>query len=256
MAEVELTGLRKIYSKTVTAVHDMSLLVPHGQLVVLVGPSGCGKTTTLRMIAGLEQPTGGSIRIGSRDVSNVAPHARDVAMVFQHHVLYPYMSVAQNLRYPLQRRRKVGFWSACFSRSARDARKDESQAIERTIEKVASQLDIDTCLHRRPWQLSGGQRQRVALGRALVREPAVFLLDEPLGHLDPRLKVSLRAELRQWQKQSDATMILVTHDHEEAMALADIMVIMNEGRIHQIGTPSEIQNHPADSFVASFLDCS
>ncbi|HCA38344.1 MAG TPA: hypothetical protein DEO92_01535 [Phycisphaerales bacterium] len=253
MAEVRLEGVSKTYPGGVTAVASCDLIIPDGQFTVLVGPSGCGKSTTLRMIAGLETASSGTIQIGNRVVNDTPPRDRDVAMVFQNYALYPHMSVEKNLRFPLERRRTTSFWKSLFSSSERTARRSESRAIDERVASAASQLEIDDYLHRLPRELSGGQRQRVALGRALVRDPKVFLLDEPLSNLDAKLRIAMRSELRQLHKRLAATMIHVTHDQEEAMTLGDVLVVMKDGLIHQIGPPSEIYDRPADRFVASFV---
>jgi len=228
-------------------------VIPDGQFTVLVGPSGCGKSTTLRMIAGLETPSSGEIRIGDRVVNDVAPSKRNVAMVFQNYALYPHMSVVKNLRFPLERRRQTSWWKSLISGGERARRRAETEAIASRVAEAAAQLEIDTYLHRLPRELSGGQRQRVALGRALVRDPQVFLLDEPLSNLDARLRLAMRTELRQLHRRLGATMIHVTHDQEEAMTLGDTLVVMKDGVIHQIGSPTDIYEQPADRFVASFV---
>jgi multiple sugar transport system ATP-binding protein len=253
MAEVRLEGVRKTYPGGVTAVASCDLLIPDGQFTVLVGPSGCGKSTTLRMIAGLETPSGGTIRIGDRVVNDVPPRDRDVAMVFQNYALYPHMNVEKNLRFPLERRRKTSFWKSLVSGGERSTRRAESKAIDDRVAAASTQLEIEEYLHRLPRELSGGQRQRVALGRALVRDPKVFLLDEPLSNLDAKLRIAMRTELRALHRRLAATMIHVTHDQEEAMTLGDVLVVMKDGVIHQVGPPSEIYDRPADRFVASFV---
>ncbi|MDP7029369.1 MAG: ATP-binding cassette domain-containing protein [Phycisphaerales bacterium] len=253
MAEVRLDNVTKTFPGGVTAVASCDLVIPDGQFTVLVGPSGCGKSTTLRMIAGLESPTGGTIRIGDRVVNHVQPRDRDVAMVFQNYALYPHMSVERNLRFPLERRRSTPLWKSIVSANARRRRAAETEAISARVAEAATQLEIDTYLHRLPRELSGGQRQRVALGRALVRDPKVFLLDEPLSNLDARLRLAMRTELRQLHRRLGATMIHVTHDQEEAMTLGDVLVVMKDGVIHQVGSPADIYGEPADRFVASFV---
>lgn len=219
----------------VVAVNNISFDVRDGEFVILLGPSGCGKTTTLRLIAGLETPDGGEIWIGDRMVNDLPPKDRDVAMVFQNYALYPHMKVYDNLAFPLRLRKLP---------------KDE---IDRKVRDVAKLLRIDDLLDRYPRQLSGGQQQRVALGRALVREPHVFLMDEPLSNLDAKLRVYMRAELKRLQRELGITTIYVTHDQAEAMTMADRIVVMNEGRIQQIGTPSELYYKPANLFVAGFI---
>ncbi len=236
MAEVKFTGIGKTYSKgDRPAVSDFNLTVSDGEFLVLVGPSGCGKSTTLRMVAGLELPTGGSIEIGGRDVTNLPPKDRDIAMVFQNYALYPHMTVKENLSFALR---------------LRHAPKDE---IERRVGAAAAALGLEPYLKRLPKALSGGQRQRVALGRAIVREPAVFLFDEPLSNLDAKMRVEMRAEIIRLHNRLGATMIYVTHDQTEAMTMGQRIVVMNEGRIQQVAPPLEIYEHPANTFVASFI---
>ncbi len=253
MAEVRLKGVTKIFPGGVTAVASCDLCIPDGQFTVLVGPSGCGKSTTLRMIAGLETATSGSIRIGDRVVNDVAPRDRDVAMVFQNYALYPHMNVEKNLRFPLERRRQTSFWRSLLSSTERAKRLAETIAIDERVSNAAKQLEIGEYMHRLPRELSGGQRQRVALGRALVRDPKVFLLDEPLSNLDARLRIAMRSELRLLHRRLGVTMIHVTHDQEEAMSLGDVLVVMKDGVIHQVGPPAEIYDAPVDRFVASFV---
>ncbi|MCP4759920.1 MAG: ATP-binding cassette domain-containing protein [Planctomycetes bacterium] len=253
MAEVRMTGVTKAFPGGVTAVASCDLTIPNGQFTVLVGPSGCGKSTTLRMIAGLEAVSSGTIHIGDRVVNDVPPRNRNVAMVFQNYALYPHMSVEKNLRFPLERRRATSWLKALMSDNERSRRRDETAVIGERVAEVAAQLEIDTYLRRFPRELSGGQRQRVALGRALVRDPEVFLLDEPLSNLDAQLRLAMRTELRQLHRRLGATMIYVTHDQEEAMALGDVLVVMKDGVIHQVGAPREIYEQPADRFVASFV---
>ncbi|MHC5023163.1 MAG: ABC transporter ATP-binding protein [Planctomycetota bacterium] len=235
MAEIELTNVKKTFPDGTEAVHDFSLLVADGELVVLVGPSGCGKSTTLRLIAGLEELTAGEIRIGDRTVNNLHPKHRDIAMVFQNYALYPHMTVSQNLGFALRMRK---------------TRKEE---IRRRVAQVAVTLGIEDLLDRRPKALSGGQQQRVALGRAMIREPAAFLFDEPLSNLDAKLRVEMRAEIKSLQRRSGTTTIHVTHDQEEAMTLGDRVVVMCDGRIQQIGAPLDVYRRPANRFVASFI---
>ncbi len=235
MARVQLVGVTKEYRGGVRAVSDLSLDVPDGELMVLVGPSGGGKTTVLRMIAGLEAPTRGEIVIGGRPADGLPPKDRDVAMVFQDYALYPHLTAAANLRFALKMRRVP------------------REEIRRRIEAVADVLSIRDALDRRPHALSGGQQQRVALGRAMVREPAVFLLDEPLSNLDAQLRRSMRAEIRSLQKRLGATMIWVTHDRDEALALADRVAVIRAGRLEQSGTPEDLRRTPANAFVAEFF---
>ena len=239
MASVELKGIGKIYDGGVRAVEDVNLVIEDGEFVVLVGPSGCGKSTTLRMVAGLEDITDGDLSIDGNRVNEVAARDRDIAMVFQNYALYPHLDVRSNLSFGLERRRKkLGL-----------SRDD----IARKVEATAANLGIENLLERLPKQLSGGQRQRVAVGRALVRDPAVFLLDEPLSNLDARLRVDTRTELRMLHRQLQATMLYVTHDQEEAMSLGDRMVVMHQGRVQQVGRPMDIYNRPANRFVAGFV---
>jgi sn-glycerol 3-phosphate transport system ATP-binding protein len=235
MSDVEFRGVTKRFSGDTTAVDALDLEVKDGELMVLVGPSGCGKSTALRMVAGLEQPTEGSITIGGRDVAGLSPGARDVAMVFQSYALYPHMTVRKNLAFPLRRRRI------------------EKREIDRRVAEVAEMLELDELLHRKPAQLSGGQRQRVAMGRALIREPVAFLLDEPLSNLDAKLRSELRAELKRLHARLSTTMIYVTHDQVEAMTLGDRIAVMHRGRLLQVGTPEQIYGRPCNVFVARFV---
>jgi multiple sugar transport system ATP-binding protein len=239
MAEVALERVGKTYPNGVRAVHDLSLAVADGELIVLVGPSGCGKTTTLRLIAGLEAPTGGVVRIAGRMVNGVQPHRRDVAMAFQRPALYPHLTVRQNLAFSLALRRS---WFA--RRPAAEAER---------IRQVAGLLDLADVLDRKPGELSGGQQQRVALGRALVRQPAVFLLDEPLSHLDARLRLEMRRELHLLHRRLRTTMVYVTHDQDEAMALGDRVAVLDRGEVQQVGPPRELYERPTNRFVAGFL---
>ena len=234
MAEVRLDNVTKRWGDFV-AVNDQSLHIEDKEFLVLLGPSGCGKTTTMRMIAGLEEPTSGDIRIGERVVNDLLPKDRDIAMVFQNYGLYPHMSVAENIAYPLK---------------VRGVAKDE---IGPRVERAAAQVELTDFLHRRPKALSGGQRQRVALARAIVRTPTVFLMDEPLSNLDAKLRVTMRAELKHLSRQFQVTTVYVTHDQIEAMTLADRVAVMEHGVIRQLGTPKEIYNDPANLFVAGFI---
>ena len=228
--------VRKTYAAGQTpAVDDFSLEVNPGEFLVLVGPSGCGKSTTLRMVAGLELPTDGVIRIGARDVTRLPPKDRDIAMVFQNYALYPHMTVRENMAFALK---------------LRHVPKDE---IARRVDAAAETLGLKPYLERLPKALSGGQRQRVAVGRAIVREPAVFLFDEPLSNLDAKMRVEMRAEIVRLHHALGATMIYVTHDQTEAMTMGDRIVVMNGGKIRQAATPDEVYNRPADRFVASFI---
>ena len=237
MASVKLEGIRKIYQGTAehVAVHGVDLDVADGEFVVLVGPSGCGKSTTLRMIAGLESITAGTLSIDGRVVNDVPPKNRDIAMVFQNYALYPHMTVRDNLAFALK------------------LRKTPPADIERRVAKAAEILGITEYLERRPRALSGGQRQRVALGRAIVREPKVFLFDEPLSNLDAQLRVQMRREIAKLHNDLDATMIYVTHDQVEAMTLGDRIVVMNKGHVQQIDTPMNLYDHPQNRFVAGFI---
>ena len=235
MAGLELTNVGKVYSGGVTAVEAADFRVADGEFIVLVGPSGCGKSTILRMIAGLETVTSGEISIGNRRVNELEPGERDIAMVFQNYALYPHMSVRDNMAYGLKNQRTP---------------KDE---IDKRIAEAAQTLQLGEYLDRKPRQLSGGQRQRVAMGRAIVREPQVFLFDEPLSNLDAKLRGHMRSELKDLHRRLDATFVFVTHDQVEAMSLADRIIIMSAGKIEQIGTPLELYHTPASRFVAEFI---
>jgi sn-glycerol 3-phosphate transport system ATP-binding protein len=234
MASLSFRDVRKRYGE-LEVVHGVSTEVADGEFVVIVGPSGCGKSTLLRMVAGLEPITSGEIRIGSRVVNELEPRDRDIAMVFQNYALYPHMSVYDNMAYGL---RIKGF-----------SRPD----IETRVQKAAAILELASFLKRKPRELSGGQRQRVAMGRAIVREPAVFLFDEPLSNLDAKLRVQMRAELQSLHRRLGTTSLYVTHDQVEAMTLAHRMIVMNAGRAEQIGAPLEVYARPATTFVASFI---
>ena len=234
MASVELDGLVKRYGAA-TVVHGVSLSIAPGEFVVLVGPSGCGKSTTLRMIAGLEDISEGELRIAGRVVNEVAPKDRDVAMVFQNYALYPHLSVAENIAFGLRLRRRP------------------ETEIRRAVDDAARILSLSELLDRRPADLSGGQRQRVAMGRAIVRHPKVFLFDEPLSNLDAKLRTAMRAEIKRLHRRLGVTSVYVTHDQVEAMTLADRIVVMNAGRIEQIGRPMELFHHPVNRFVAGFI---
>ncbi len=235
-AGVALRHVEKVYAAgQAPAVDDFTLDVQPGEFLVLVGPSGCGKSTTLRMVAGLELPTGGTIAIGGRDVTNLPPKDRNIAMVFQNYALYPHMTVRANMSFALK---------------LRHAPKEE---IARRVAEAAETLGLTPYLDRLPKALSGGQRQRVALGRAIVREPAVFLFDEPLSNLDAKMRVEMRAEIVRLHHRLGATMIYVTHDQVEAMTMGERIVVMNGGRIQQAAAPLEVYNHPANRFVASFI---
>jgi multiple sugar transport system ATP-binding protein len=234
MAPITFEHVTKRFDQTV-AVDDLSIEVPDGEFLVFVGPSGCGKTTALRMLAGLEDVTSGRILIGDRVVNNVAPGARDVAMVFQSYALYPHMTVYDNLAFSL-RNHKV-----------------KKAEIARRVKQAADVLELSEFLKRKPKQLSGGQRQRVALGRAIVREPKAFLMDEPLSNLDAALRVQTRAEILRLQKRLGTTTIYVTHDQVEAMTMGDRIAVMNKGELQQLGSPEELYEHPSNTFVARFI---
>ncbi len=249
MAAVLLQGLSKSYPSGRLAVDAVDLAIGGGEFVVIVGPSGCGQTTLLRLIAGLEDPSHGTISIGGRVVNTVPPHERDVAMVFQNSALYGHLNVEGNLRFALEQRRCVRGLHTLFTA----ARRAETAVIRRRVQEAAESLGIADLLPRRPAELSGGQRQRVALGRALVRNPRVLLLDEPLSNLDANLREEMRAELRRIHQATRATTLHVTHDQEEALNLADRVVVMNCGRVQQVGTPTEVCTQPANQFVARFL---
>ncbi|MCC6007588.1 MAG: sn-glycerol-3-phosphate ABC transporter ATP-binding protein UgpC [Rhodobacteraceae bacterium] len=235
MAAIVMDNLHKVYAGGVRAVSDIMLDIADGEFVVLVGPSGCGKSTLLRMVAGLETITEGRLTIGDRVVNALEPAERDIAMVFQNYALYPHMSVFNNLAYGLRNRGVL------------------KPEIERRVREAAAMLEIGAFLDRKPRQLSGGQRQRVAMGRALVREPAVFLFDEPLSNLDAKLRVQMRVEIKQLQRRLGTTSLYVTHDQLEAMTMADRLVVLNGGRIEQVGTPMDVYSRPATTFVAGFI---
>ena len=235
MANVALDHLRKVYPNGHVAVADASFEVKDGELLVLVGPSGCGKSTLLRMIAGLESISDGDLSIGGRRVNEVSPKDRDIAMVFQNYALYPHMTVAENLSFGLK------------------LRGEPADKISARVAEAATMLELDKLLDRRPAVLSGGQRQRVALGRALVRKPQVFLLDEPLSNLDAKLRMSMRVEISRLHRRLGATMIYVTHDQIEAMTLGQRIVVLKDGDIQQIDTPMALYSRPANLFVATFL---
>lgn len=234
MAEVRLVSVSKSFDK-VDAVTDVTITIADGEFFTLLGPSGCGKTTTLRMIAGLERPTSGRVFIGDRDVTELPPKARNIAMVFQNYALYPHMTVAENIGYPLRIRNK--------------SRKD----IEARTLEVARNLAISDLIHRRPAEISGGQQQRAALARAIIHEPNVFLFDEPLSNLDAKLRTDARTFLKHLQQTLGITTVYVTHDQSEAMAMSDRIAVMEKGRVVQVGPPLEVYRHPANTFVAEFL---
>ena len=235
MGQIDLQDVRKEFPGGVVAVNDVNLTIGEGEFMVLVGPSGCGKTTLLRSIGGLEKVTGGTIRIGDRDVTRLEPADRDLAMVFQNYALYPHMTVRKNLGYGLR------------------VRKTPRKEIARRVDEAASLLGLEGLLDRRPGQLSGGQQQRVAMGRAIVREPAAFLMDEPLSNLDAKLRVQTRAEIQKLQKRLGTTTVYVTHDQVEAMTMGDRIAVMSGGVIKQLGTPKEVFENPRNVFVASFV---
>ena len=235
MAGITLNGINKVYQGNVKAVHDFNLEIQDKEFVILVGPSGCGKSTTLRMIAGLEEITEGELYIGERLVNDVAPKDRNIAMVFQNYALYPHMSVYKNMAFSLK------------------LRKTPKAEIEKQVMETAKILDITELMNRKPKQLSGGQRQRVALGRAMVRNPSVFLLDEPLSNLDAKLRATMRAELIKLQKKLETTFVYVTHDQAEAMTMGDRIVVMHEGFIQQVDSPQQLYDYPCNLFVAGFV---
>ena len=235
MAGLQFIGVRKTYPNGFQAIHGVDTAVSDGEFIVIVGPSGCGKSTLLRMVAGLERVTEGEIRIGDRRVNELEPADRNIAMVFQNYALYPHMSVFDNMAYGLRNRRTA---------------KDE---IDRRVAEASRILQLDGMLDRRPNQLSGGQRQRVAMGRAIVREPDVFLFDEPLSNLDAKLRVQMRLEIKRLQRDLGTTSLYVTHDQVEAMTLADRLIVMNGGVAEQIGTPLDVYREPASVFVAGFI---
>ncbi len=235
MANIVLEGVTKVYGQDILAVDNIDLEIREGEFMVLLGPSGCGKSTTLRMIAGLEEVTSGTLKISDEVVNDVDPADRDLAVVFQNYALYPHMTVERNLAFGLK------------------LRKTPQEVIDRRIRDTTAMLGIDSLLDRRPSELSGGQQQRVALGRALVRDPEAFLLDEPLSNLDAKLRAAMRTELIKIHRMLGKTVVHVTHDQVEAMTMGERICIMREGRIIQVGPPLEVYRHPADSFVAGFL---
>ncbi|MBQ8782978.1 MAG: sn-glycerol-3-phosphate ABC transporter ATP-binding protein UgpC [Clostridia bacterium] len=235
MAGISLKNISKVYSDGTVAVNDLNLEIENKEFIILVGPSGCGKSTTLRMIAGLEDVTDGELKIGERVVNNIAPKDRNIAMVFQSYALYPHMSVYKNMAFGLELRKVP---------------KDE---IERRVTEAARILDIEHLLKRKPKALSGGQRQRVALGRAMVRSPDVFLLDEPLSNLDAKLRTAMRAEITKLHRRLETTFVYVTHDQTEAMTMADRIVVMKDGIVQQVDTPQNLYKSPVNKFVAGFI---
>jgi multiple sugar transport system ATP-binding protein len=234
MASVEIVDLRKAYG-SLEVMHGVSINIENGEFVALVGPSGCGKSTLLRMIAGLETTTSGQVKIGDRVVNDLPPRDRDIAMVFQSYALYPHKTVAQNMGFALRLRRTP------------------TDEVARRVRRAADILDLVPYLERFPRQLSGGQRQRVAMGRAIVRDPAVFLFDEPLSNLDAKLRVQMRAEIKELHQRLKTTTVYVTHDQVEAMTMADRVVVLRDGRVEQIGTPLDLYDRPANLFVAGFI---
>src|SRR3954463_2830095 len=235
MAEIAYDSVAKVYPDGTRAVHDFNLEIGDGELMVVVGPSGCGKTTALRMLAGLEEISEGEIRIGDRVVNELTPKDRDIAMVFQSYALYPHMTVEQNLAFGLK------------------LRKMSKQDISERVRRAAQILEIEEFLKRKPRALSGGQRQRVAMGRAIVREPQAFLMDEPLSNLDAKLRVQMRAEIHQLQRRLGVTTIYVTHDQVEAMTMGDRVAVMNAGHLQQVDTPQVLYDQPVNEFVAGFI---
>ncbi|MGH2806739.1 MAG: ABC transporter ATP-binding protein, partial [Actinomycetota bacterium] len=235
MAQITFENVTKVYGDGTLAVNNLSLEVPDGSLMVLVGPSGCGKTTALRMVAGLEQITGGEIRIGDRVVNDLTPKDRDIAMVFQNYALYPHISVFENMAFSLRLRHYK--------------KPDVNERVNRTSKMLA----LYDMLQRKPGQLSGGQRQRVAMGRAIVREPEAFLMDEPLSNLDAKLRVQMRAEISRLQRDVDVTTVYVTHDQVEAMTLGDRIAVMRKGLLQQVADPFTLYERPANQFVAGFI---
>ncbi len=256
MAELALQGVSKIYSNHVAAVQDLNLTIRDQELVVLVGPSGCGKTTTLRLIAGLDDLSNGVIRFDGRLVNPVLPRNRNVAMVFQHSVLYPHLSAYNNIAFGLRMRHGGNWIRKWWTRIRHPMREPTSlsrQAIAEEVLRAARILGIDHLLDRMPRELSGGERQRVALGRAIVRRPAAFLLDEPLSSIDPQLRTEMRRDLKRLHRRLGATMVYVTHDQAEALALGDRIAVMHQGRLQQVGTPREVYERPANLCVARFV---
>ena len=235
MADVKFDEIDKVYDNGVRAVDDLSLDIPDGEFLVLVGPSGCGKTTALRMVAGLEEISGGMLSIGGRVVNDLTPKERDIAMVFQSYALYPHLSVAENIAFGLR------------------LRKTSKSIISERVAWAAKMLDLTPYLDRRPKQLSGGQRQRVAMGRAIVRQPQVFLMDEPLSNLDAKLRVQMRADISKLQRDLGTTTVYVTHDQVEAMTMGDRVAVMNQGVLQQVDTPQRLYDQPANLFVAGFI---
>jgi multiple sugar transport system ATP-binding protein len=235
MAEVTFDGVAKIYRDGTVALDDVRLTVPDGSLFVFLGPSGCGKTTLLRIVAGLEEPTEGRILLGGEDVTETSPRDRDIAMIFQSYALYPHMTAFENIAFGLRSRRI------------------DKKEVEERVRRVASLLGLEPVLKKRPRSMSGGQRQRVALGRAIVREPQAFLMDEPLSDIDPKMRDQMRGEITRLQRTLGITTLYVTHDQNEAMTIGDLLAVMDDGVVRQVGTPTELYEHPQDLFVASFV---
>jgi multiple sugar transport system ATP-binding protein len=235
VAQIEFDSVSKVYDDGTQAVYDLDLAIEDGELMVVVGPSGCGKTTALRMLAGLEEITDGEIRIGERIVNDLTPKDRDIAMVFQNYALYPHMTVEQNLAFGLK------------------LRKLPKAEVKERVRQAAETLEIEEFLKRKPRALSGGQRQRVAMGRAIVREPQAFLMDEPLSNLDAKLRVQVRAEIHQLQRRVGVTTLYVTHDQVEAMTMGDRVAVMRDGRLQQVDTPQVLYDNPVNQFVAGFI---
>src|SRR6186713_1022961 len=235
MADIDLRNVKKSYTKGVPVIHGVTTTIADGEFIVIVGPSGCGKSTLLRMIAGLETITEGEIAIGGKVVNNVEPKDRNIAMVFQNYALYPHMTVYENMSYGLRIRRMP------------------PEQINERVQRAAKILELGPFLQRRPRELSGGQRQRVAMGRAIVREPAAFLFDEPLSNLDAKLRVQMRLEIQKLHRRLKTTSIFVTHDQVEAMTLADRMIVMNAGVVEQVGRPIDVYDDPNSLFVAGFI---
>jgi multiple sugar transport system ATP-binding protein len=235
MAEVSFDGVTKVFRDGTVALDDLSLTVPDGTLFVFLGPSGCGKTTLLRLVAGLEQPTDGRILIGGEDVTEDSPRERDVAMIFQSYALYPHMTAFENIAFGLRSRRM------------------DKKEVEERVRRTASLLGLEAVLRKRPGSMSGGQRQRVALGRAIVREPQAFLMDEPLSDIDAKMRDQMRGEISRLQRELGVTTLYVTHDQTEALTMGDLIAVIEEGVVRQIGTPNEVYERPVDLFVAAFV---
>ena len=246
MASVRLNGIQKQFGAT-TALHSLNLEIRDREFMVLVGPSGCGKSTLLRLVAGLESPSQGEILIGDRPVTQLPPKQRDIAMVFQNYALYPHLSVYNNLAFGLRRQGQR------ILNPLSRAKRRQNREIDRRVREIATQLQIDDYLHRKPKELSGGQKQRVALGRSMARNPQVFLLDEPLSNLDAQLRVETRSQIVQLQRQLETTALYVTHDQTEAMTMGDRIVVLRDGHLQQVDTPLNLYRRPANRFVAQFI---